>query len=145
MESIYKARAWHRRSGQVLASPCGDAATVVTGVSREAFFDPAQDALTVQLAPRNQLGNANALYGLARSATRIGGPLAAAFGTSAVFALGAVCGLASSAVVLSLRSVRAVRWRGGDESQDESRDEPAVSASAPPREARRRRLAAPPP
>jgi MFS family permease len=67
----------------------------------------------------------------------IDGPLAAAFGTSAVFAVGAVYGLASSAVVLSLRSVRAVRWRG--------KDEPAVNASSPPREAPRRRLAAPPP
>jgi hypothetical protein len=54
-----------------------------------------------------------------------------------VFAVGAVYGLASSATVLSMRSVRAVRWRG--------EDEPAVSASAPPREARRKRLAAPPP
>ena len=61
----------------------------------------------------------------------------AAFGTSAVFAVGAVYGLASSAAVLSLRSVRAVRWRG--------EDEPPVSASSPPREGRRRRLAAPPP
>jgi hypothetical protein len=67
----------------------------------------------------------------------IDGPLAAAFGTSAVFAVGAVYGLASSAVVLSLRSVRAVRWRG--------EDQPPVSASSPPREGRRRRLAAPPP
>jgi MFS family permease len=41
----------------------------------EAFFDPSQDALTVEIAPRDQLGNANALYGLARSATRIGGPV----------------------------------------------------------------------
>jgi MFS family permease len=90
----------------------------------EAFFDPAQDALTVEMAPRDQLGNANALYGLA-------------FGTSAVFAVGAVYGLASSAVVLSLRSVRAVRWRG--------EDQPPVSAASPPRAARRRRLAAPPP
>ena len=40
----------------------------------EAFFTPALDALTVEIAPRGQLGNANALYGLARSATRIGGP-----------------------------------------------------------------------
>jgi MFS family permease len=37
-------------------------------------FSPALDALTVEMAPPDQLGNANALYGLARSATRIGGP-----------------------------------------------------------------------
>jgi MFS family permease len=41
----------------------------------EAFFTPAMDALTVEVAPRDQLGNANALYGLATSATRIAGPL----------------------------------------------------------------------
>jgi MFS family permease len=37
-------------------------------------FSPALDALTVEMAPPDQLGNANTLYGLARSATRIGGP-----------------------------------------------------------------------
>jgi MFS family permease len=76
-------------------------------------------------------------YGVGVIGYAIDGPLAAAFGTSAVFAVGAVYGLASSAAVLSLRSVRAVRWRG--------EDEPPVSASSPPREGRRRRLAAPPP
>src|SRR4029077_20270773 len=39
----------------------------------EAFFTPALDALTVEIAPRDQLGNANALFGLAASATRIAG------------------------------------------------------------------------
>jgi MFS family permease len=76
-------------------------------------------------------------YGVGVIGYAIDGPLAAAFGTSAVFAVGAVYGLASSAAVLSLRSVRAVRWRG--------EDEPPVSASSPPREGRRKRLAAPPP
>ena len=76
-------------------------------------------------------------YGVGVIGYAIDGPLATAFGTSAVFEVKAVYGLASSAVVLSMRSVRAVRWRG--------EDEPAVSASSPPREARRRRLAAPPP
>ena len=76
-------------------------------------------------------------YGVGVIGYAIDGPLAAAFGTSAVFAVGAVYGLASSTVVLSMRSVRAVRWRG--------EDEPAVSVSSSPREARRRRLAAPPP
>ena len=40
----------------------------------EGFFSPALDALTVEISPRDQLGNANALYGLANSATRIAGP-----------------------------------------------------------------------
>jgi hypothetical protein len=44
------------------------------GGTGEGFFAAARDALTVELAPRGQLVNANALYGLARSATRIGGP-----------------------------------------------------------------------
>src|SRR5580692_5198440 len=39
-----------------------------------AFFTPALNALTVEIAPRNQLANANSLYGLAGSATRIAGP-----------------------------------------------------------------------
>jgi MFS family permease len=42
--------------------------------SGEAFFTPALDGLTVDVAPADQLGNANALYGLATSATRIAGP-----------------------------------------------------------------------
>src|SRR5258705_5649700 len=40
----------------------------------EAAFGPALGALTAEIAPRDQLGNANALYGLATSATRIAGP-----------------------------------------------------------------------
>jgi len=40
----------------------------------EAFFSPALDALTVEVSPPDQLGNANALYGLASSAARIAGP-----------------------------------------------------------------------
>ena len=40
----------------------------------EAFFMPALDGLTVEIAPRDELGNANALLGLARSATGVAGP-----------------------------------------------------------------------
>ena len=39
-----------------------------------AFFTPALDALTVEIAPRDQLVNANTLYGLADSATRSPAP-----------------------------------------------------------------------
>jgi len=39
-----------------------------------AFFSPALTALTVEIAPADQLANANSLYGLAASATRIAGP-----------------------------------------------------------------------
>src|SRR5512146_99646 len=57
----------------------------------EGYFTPAMDALTVEIAPRGQLGNANAMYGLASSATRIAGP-----------ALGGVLvALAGSAVVVA--------------------------------------------
>jgi MFS family permease len=40
----------------------------------EAFFMPALDGLTVEIAPRDELGNANALLGLAKSATGVAGP-----------------------------------------------------------------------
>jgi MFS family permease len=40
----------------------------------EAFFMPALDGLTVEIAPRDELGNANALLGLATSATGVAGP-----------------------------------------------------------------------
>ena len=40
----------------------------------EAFFQPALDGLTVEIAPREELGSANALLGLARSGTGIAGP-----------------------------------------------------------------------
>ena len=57
-----------------------------------AFFTPALNALTVEIAPPDQLANANSLYGLAASATRIAGP-----------ALGGVLvALAGSAVVVAV-------------------------------------------
>jgi MFS family permease len=39
-----------------------------------AFFSPALSGLVVQLAPRDQLGNANALFGMARPAAAVAGP-----------------------------------------------------------------------
>jgi hypothetical protein len=50
-------------------------------------------------------------YGIGVIGYAIDGPLSAALGTSVVFGVGAVYGLLSSAVVLTLPSVRAVRWR----------------------------------
>jgi predicted MFS family arabinose efflux permease len=47
------------------------AAAVGTG---DAFFGPALSALTVEIAPRDDLGSANALLGLGQSVARIGGP-----------------------------------------------------------------------
>jgi MFS family permease len=39
-----------------------------------AFFQPALSGLAVQLAPRDQLGNANALFGMAQPAAAVAGP-----------------------------------------------------------------------
>jgi MFS family permease len=50
------------------------AAALGTG---DAFFGPALGALTVEIAPRDELGNANALLGLAQSTARVGGPAVA--------------------------------------------------------------------
>jgi MFS family permease len=86
----------------------------------EAFFTPAMEALTVEIAPRDQLGNANALYGLATSATRIAGPvlgglLIALTGPGVVVAADAVS-YGVSVLALSLIRVPAARAvaRAGD-------------------------------
>ena len=39
-----------------------------------AFFQPALSGLPVQLAPRDQLGNANALFGMVQPAAQVAGP-----------------------------------------------------------------------
>jgi len=49
------------------------ATALVTGTG-EAFFQPALSGLTVQLAPRDQLGDANALFAMARPAAQVAGP-----------------------------------------------------------------------
>ena len=50
-------------------------------------------------------------YGIGVIGYMIDGPLAGAIGTSVVFGVGAAYGLLSSAAVLTLPAVRAVRWR----------------------------------
>ena len=65
------------------------AALVGTG---QAFFGPAFSGLMTEIAPRAELGDANALYGLAQSATRIIGPSLA----------GLVVALAGPAVVIAV-------------------------------------------
>jgi MFS family permease len=72
----------------------------------EAFFSPALDALTVEIAPPDQLASANALYGLATSAARIAGPalggiLVAVAGPAAVVAADAAS-FAASVLALGL-------------------------------------------
>jgi MFS family permease len=68
-----------------------------------------------QQVPPDLLARVSALnmfpaYGIGVIGYAIDGPLAAAFGPAAVFGVGAVYGLLSSALVLTLRSVRAVTW-----------------------------------
>jgi hypothetical protein len=68
-----------------------------------------------QQVPPELLARVSALslfpaYGIGVIGYAIDGPLAAAFGPAAVFGVGAVYGLLSSAVVLTLRSVRGVTW-----------------------------------
>jgi MFS family permease len=79
---------------------------VSLGGTGTAFFTPALSALTVEIAPRDQLGNANALYGLAGSATSIAGPalggiLVALAGPAVVVAVDAAT-YAVSVLALSL-------------------------------------------
>jgi MFS family permease len=89
------------------------------GGTGTAFFTPVLDALTVEIAPADQLGNANALYGLAGSATRIAGPalggvLVALAGPAVVVAVDA----ASYAVsVLALSLLRLPGAAGGEPGQ----------------------------
>jgi MFS family permease len=81
------------------------AAALVTGTG-SAFFEPGLSGLAVQLAPREQLGNANALLGMARPAAQVAGPalagiLIAATSPAAVIAVDAGS-YAVSALALAL-------------------------------------------
>ena len=84
-----------------------------------------------QQIPPDRLARVSSLtlfpsYGIGVVGYAIDGPLAAAIGPATVFGVGAVYGLVSSAVVLALPAIRAVRWR----------DE--VTAACEPRPAGRR-------
>ncbi len=96
---------------------------------------------TQQQVPPAALARVNSLtlfpaYGIGVIGYAIDGPLAAAVGARAVFAVGAVYGLVSSAAVLMLRPVREVRWQDAGP--------PALNAGAPPPAGQRRRPAGPP-
>jgi MFS family permease len=80
-------------------------AALIVGTG-SAFFQPALSGLTVQLAPRDQLGNANALFGMAQPGTQVAGPalagvLIAVASPAAVIAVDAAS-YAVSAVALGL-------------------------------------------
>ncbi|HEY6297797.1 MAG TPA: MFS transporter [Streptosporangiaceae bacterium] len=83
----------------------------------EAFFSPALSALTVEISPPGQLGNANALYGLANSAARIAGPavggiLVALAGPAVVVAADAAS-FAASVLALGLLRMPGVAGTAG--------------------------------
>jgi hypothetical protein len=85
------------------------AALVGTG---EAFFEPALSGLTVEIAPREELGSANALLGLASSAAGIAGPalaglLVAVAGPAVVVAIDAASYGASVIALAGLQVSRA--------------------------------------
>ncbi len=74
----------------------------------QAFFGPALAGLMTEIAPRDELGNANALYGLAQSATRIIGPslaglMVALAGPAVVIAVDAASYAVSVAALALLR------------------------------------------
>jgi MFS family permease len=69
-----------------------------------------QQQVPPELVARVSALNIFPAYGIGVIGYAIDGPLAAAFGPAAVFGVGAVYGLLSSALVLTLRSVRAVTW-----------------------------------
>jgi MFS family permease len=76
-----------------------------------------------QQVPPELLARVSALsifpaYGIGVIGYAIDGPLAAAFGPAAIFGVGAVYGLLSSAAVLTLRSIRQVTW--ADSKQDDA-------------------------
>jgi MFS family permease len=89
------------------------------GGTGEGFFTAARDALTVEIAPRGQLVNANAMYGLARSATSIAGPavggvLVALAGSGVVVAVDAGSYAVSVLALALLRLPRRVGTRDGE-------------------------------
>jgi MFS family permease len=77
----------------------------------EAFFGPALGALTAEIAPRDQLGGANALTGLAESAASVAGPalagiVVAAAGPAVVIAADAASYAVSLTALALLRLPR---------------------------------------
>jgi Major Facilitator Superfamily len=101
------------------------AALVGTG---QAFFGPALSGLMTEIAPRAELGDANALYGLAQSATRIIGPSLA----------GLVVALAGPAVVIAVDAasygvaLAALALLRPGQPTAPAPPAPAVAPSAPP-------------
>jgi MFS family permease len=80
-----------------------------------AIFNTFEGTAMQQQIPPERLARVTSLalfpaYGIGVIGYAVDGPLAAALGTSVVFAVGAGYGLLSSAAVLALPAVRGVRW-----------------------------------
>jgi MFS family permease len=93
----------------------------------QAFFTPAMDALTVEVAPRDQLGNANALYGLATSATRIAGPVLGGL-LIALTGPGVVVAADAASYAVSVLALSLLRMPGGTAGSGPAGSGPAGSA-----------------
>jgi hypothetical protein len=83
-------------------------------VARRSFFRSRDHRYLPARQPGKIIRVESPAYGIGVIGYAIDGPLAAAVGPSAVFGVGAVYGLLSSAAVLALRSVRSVRWHDQD-------------------------------
>jgi len=106
------------------------AALVGTG---EAFFEPGLIGLTVEIAPAEELGSANALFSLAQSATSIVGPalagvLVAVAGSGTVIAVDAASYGASMLALAALPLPAGGRGRGEGAGEDTNE---AVAAPRP--------------
>jgi hypothetical protein len=100
------------------AAPWVAAAALACGAG-SAVFNTFSGTAMQQQVPPEMLARVSSLtlfpaYGIGVIGYAVDGPLAAALGTTVVFGVGAVYGLLSSAVVLALPSVRAIRWRDQD-------------------------------
>jgi hypothetical protein len=97
------------------AAPWVAAAAFCCGAG-SAVFNTFSSTATQQQVPPEMLARVNSLtlvpaYGIGVIGYAIDGPLASVLGTGVVFGIGAVYGLLSSAAVLAVPDVRAVRWR----------------------------------
>jgi len=113
-------------------APWVAAAALLSGVGSSVFatFDA---TVIQQQVPAGMLGRVSGIttfpaYGIGVIGYGVDGSLASAIGVQTVFAIGAVYGLLSSAVVLALPAVRAVRWRSG--AAESTRGPAEVSPSA---------------
>ena len=110
-------------------------AALFSGVGSSVFstFDA---TVIQQQVPPDMLARVNGIsvfpaYGIGVIGYGIDGRLASAIGVQTVFGIGAVYGVLSSAVVLALPAVRAVRWRSAAPESAQRLTEVNPSADAP--------------